>query len=53
MDAKLEAKLDALPTEPGVYLMKDRRGAIIYVQNSRSGTPTTGDLDRPCRRRIR
>jgi len=31
MDAKLEAKLDALPTEPGVYLMKDRRGEIIYV----------------------
>ncbi|PTL77443.1 excinuclease ABC subunit UvrC [Vitiosangium sp. GDMCC 1.1324] len=31
MDAKLEAKLDALPTEPGVYLMKDRRGDIIYV----------------------
>ncbi|EPX63689.1 Excinuclease ABC subunit C [Cystobacter fuscus DSM 2262] len=31
MDAKLEAKLEALPTEPGVYLMKDRRGEIIYV----------------------
>jgi excinuclease ABC subunit C len=31
MDAKLEAKLDSLPTEPGVYLMKDRRGDIIYV----------------------
>ncbi len=31
MDAKLEAKLDTLPTEPGVYLMKDRRGEIIYV----------------------
>ena len=31
MDAKLEAKLDALPTEPGVYLMKDRQGEIIYV----------------------
>ena len=26
MDAELEEKLDALPTEPGVYLMKDRRG---------------------------
>ena len=26
MDARLEEKLDALPTEPGVYLMKDRRG---------------------------
>jgi excinuclease ABC subunit C len=31
MDAKLEAKLDALPNEPGVYLMKDRRGEVIYV----------------------
>ncbi len=31
MDAKLLEKLDALPTEPGVYLMKDRRGQIIYV----------------------
>ncbi|HEX8822577.1 MAG TPA: excinuclease ABC subunit UvrC [Archangium sp.] len=31
MDAKLEAKLDTLPTEPGVYLMKDRQGEIIYV----------------------
>jgi excinuclease ABC subunit C len=31
MDAKLEAKLEALPTEPGVYLMKDRRGTIVYV----------------------
>ncbi len=31
MDAKLEAKLESLPTEPGVYLMKDRRDEIIYV----------------------
>jgi excinuclease ABC subunit C len=31
MDARLQEKLDALPTEPGVYLMKDRRGQIIYV----------------------
>lgn len=31
MDAKLEAKLDTLPHEPGVYLMKDRRGEVIYV----------------------
>jgi excinuclease ABC subunit C len=27
----LEAKLDALPNRPGVYLMKDRAGRIIYV----------------------
>jgi excinuclease ABC subunit C len=29
--AELEAKLDALPNQPGVYLMKDRAGRIIYV----------------------
>jgi excinuclease ABC subunit C len=27
----LEDKLDALPNQPGVYLMKDRAGRIIYV----------------------
>ncbi|MFZ5445969.1 MAG: excinuclease ABC subunit UvrC [Myxococcota bacterium] len=27
----LEEKLDALPNQPGVYLMKDRAGRIIYV----------------------
>ncbi len=31
MNARLQEKLDALPTEPGVYLMKDRRGQVIYV----------------------
>src|SRR4051794_34022757 len=31
MDAKLEEKLANLPTEPGVYLMKDRAGEIVYV----------------------
>lgn len=27
----LEEKLDALPNQPGVYLMKDRAGRVIYV----------------------
>ncbi|MGO9829994.1 MAG: excinuclease ABC subunit UvrC [Myxococcaceae bacterium] len=27
----LEEKLEALPVGPGVYLMKDRRGEVIYV----------------------
>ncbi len=27
----LEGKLEALPAGPGVYLMKDRRGDVIYV----------------------
>ncbi|MCI0574086.1 MAG: excinuclease ABC subunit UvrC [Myxococcaceae bacterium] len=31
MEAWLQEKLEALPTEPGVYLMKDRGGAILYV----------------------
>ncbi len=31
MDASLQNKLDHLPTEPGVYLMKDRSGEIVYV----------------------
>ncbi|HYH99261.1 excinuclease ABC subunit UvrC [Hyalangium sp.] len=31
MNPRLQEKLDALPSEPGVYLMKDRRGQVIYV----------------------
>src|SRR5687768_14171723 len=27
----LEEILEQLPTQPGVYLMKDRRGKIIYI----------------------
>ena len=27
----LQDKLDALPTKPGVYLMKDEAGQILYV----------------------
>ncbi len=27
----LQEQLDALPTKPGVYLMKDERGTILYV----------------------
>jgi excinuclease ABC subunit C len=29
--SSLEEKLDALPNRPGVYLMKDRSGRVIYV----------------------
>ena len=28
---QLQEKLDALPTKPGVYLMKDAKGTILYV----------------------
>src|ERR687887_2194471 len=31
MDAGLQEKIAHLPTDPGVYLMKDRRGVVIYV----------------------
>jgi excinuclease ABC subunit C len=31
MEAWLQEKLEALPTQPGVYLMKDRKGEIVYV----------------------
>lgn len=31
MDANLREKLDSLPTAPGVYLMKDREGNVVYV----------------------
>jgi excinuclease ABC subunit C len=27
----LQEKLDALPTKPGVYLMKDAGGTVLYV----------------------
>src|SRR5512137_290717 len=36
MDPALRRKLDELPTEPGVYLMKDRRGAVVYVGKAAS-----------------
>jgi excinuclease ABC subunit C len=34
--ATLEAKLRSLPTRPGVYLMKDAEGVIIYVGKAKS-----------------
>lgn len=35
MDA-LAARLDTLPTEPGVYLFKDSRGRVLYVGKAKS-----------------
>lgn len=32
----VQHKLDALPAAPGVYLFKDRRGAVVYVGKARS-----------------
>ncbi|MDD4146060.1 MAG: GIY-YIG nuclease family protein, partial [Clostridia bacterium] len=31
MDKVLEEKLKILPTEPGVYLFKNKKGRVIYV----------------------
>lgn len=36
MDMNLQEKIDSLPLSPGVYLMKDSRGGIIYVGKSKS-----------------
>ena len=36
MDPALRQKLDALPPEPGCYLMKDRAGAVVYVGKAQS-----------------
>jgi excinuclease ABC subunit C len=36
MDALLRRKIDELPAEPGVYLMKDRRGEVVYVGKAAS-----------------
>ncbi|ABS26689.1 excinuclease ABC subunit UvrC [Anaeromyxobacter sp. Fw109-5] len=36
MDANLRKTLDELPAEPGCYLMKDRRGAVVYVGKASS-----------------
>ncbi len=34
--SSLKEKLKALPTKPGVYLFKDRKGVIIYVGKAKS-----------------
>lgn len=36
MDISLTEKLQALPAAPGVYLMKDARGNVIYVGKSKN-----------------
>jgi len=35
-DSTIESKLKSLPAEPGVYLMKDARGRVIYVGKAAS-----------------
>lgn len=36
MDPALRQKIDGLPAEPGCYLMKDRRGEVVYVGKASS-----------------
>ncbi|HEU4385140.1 MAG TPA: excinuclease ABC subunit UvrC [Anaeromyxobacteraceae bacterium] len=36
MDPALRQKIDRLPAEPGCYLMKDRRGEVVYVGKAAS-----------------
>ncbi len=36
MDPSLRRKIDELPAEPGVYLMKDRAGDVVYVGKAAS-----------------
>ena len=39
LSEQLRRKLDSLPTQPGVYLMKDREGAVVYVGKALSLRP--------------
>jgi len=36
VNPKLQTKLDELPKKPGVYLMRDRNGRVIYVGKAKS-----------------
>jgi excinuclease ABC subunit C len=36
LSENLRIKLDSLPTEPGIYLMKNRDGQIIYIGKAKS-----------------
>jgi excinuclease ABC subunit C len=36
LDVGLKDKLETLPAQPGVYLFKDREGAVVYVGKARS-----------------
>src|SRR3954470_22857971 len=39
MAKRLEEQLKALPTKPGVYLFRDRKGEVLYVGKAKSLRP--------------
>ena len=52
MDSELDAKIAGAPRSPGVYLMKDGAGEILYVGKARDllGFEAKIDLDEGIRR---
>jgi excinuclease ABC subunit C len=47
VDPALQAKLDQLPEQPGVYLYRDRHGEVIYVGKAKSLRPRVRSYFRP------
>ena len=36
LPAVVEEKLSCLPVQPGVYIFKDKKGAVLYVGKAKS-----------------
>lgn len=51
-DSSLKAKVRALPRKPGVYLMKDRLGTIIYVGKAKNLKNRVSSYFQPGRRSL-
>lgn len=47
MDPELQARLDSLPTRPGVYLYRNARGETIYVGKAKSLRPRVRSYFQP------